>query len=48
MQVHLSGAMPLLGVQLNAVSLVNLTMVSQHTVIWHLPSRSNDMGSREH
>jgi hypothetical protein len=27
-QVHLTGALPLLGVQLNAVSLVNLTMVS--------------------
>lgn len=29
-QVHLTGALPLLGVQLNAVSLVNLTMVSLH------------------
>jgi hypothetical protein len=39
--VHLIGALPLLGVQLNAVSLVNLTMVRRGA------RRQLDMGSPE-
>ena len=38
--MHLIGALPLLGVQLNAVSLVNLTMVCRGALSWTLAALS--------